>query len=82
MKINVFLPCKKSSSRVKNKNRRKFANVNFGLTRIKLNQLLKSRLINKIYISTNDKKIINFAKKIKKKKNNCSLKERSNFVYR
>ena len=68
MKINVFLPCKKSSSRVKNKNRRKFANINFGLTRIKLNQLLKSKLINKIYISTNDKKIINFAKKLKKKK--------------
>ncbi len=68
MKINVFLPCKKSSSRVKNKNRRKFANVNFGLTRIKLNQLLKSRLINKIYISTNDKKIINFTKKLKRKK--------------
>ena len=68
MKINVFLPCKKSSSRVKNKNRRKFANINFGLTRIKLNQLLKSKLINKIYISTNDKKIINFTKKLKRKK--------------
>ena len=62
MKINVFLPCRKKSSRVKNKNTKKFADINFGLLEIKLEQLLRSKLINKIYISTNDKKNINYCK--------------------
>ena len=52
MKINVFLPCKKNSKRIKNKNKRKFANINFGLVKIKLSQLLKSKLIDNIYLST------------------------------
>jgi len=64
MKINVFLPCKKNSTRVKNKNKRKFANVNYGLLKVKIDQLLKCRFINKIYLSTDDKKIINFIKKL------------------
>ena len=68
MKINVFLPCKKNSTRVQNKNRRKFANVEFGLVKIKLNQLIKTKQIHKIYLSTNDKKIINFAQTLNKKK--------------
>ena len=65
MKINVFLPCKKNSTRVKNKNKRKFANVHYGLLKIKIDQLLKCKFINKIYLSTDDKKIINFVKKLK-----------------
>lgn len=68
MNINVYLPCRKQSTRVKNKNIRKFANINFGLLEIKINQLLKTKLINKIYLSTNDKKIINYCKKLNKKK--------------
>ena len=52
MKINVFLPCKKNSTRVKNKNKRKFANVHYGLLKIKIDQLLKCKFINKIYLST------------------------------
>lgn len=68
MEINVFLPCKKSSSRVQNKNKRKFANEKFGLIKIKLNQLLKSKLINQIYLSTNDKKIIKLVHSLNSKK--------------
>ena len=68
MKINVFLPCKKSSSRVKNKNKRKFAAVDFGLIKIKLNQLLKCKNIDNIFLSTNDMEIVKFAKGIKNKK--------------
>jgi len=64
IKINVFLPCKKNSTRVKNKNKRKFANINFGLLKIKIDQLLKCKFIDKIYLSTDDKKIINFVKKL------------------
>jgi CMP-N-acetylneuraminic acid synthetase len=65
MKINVFLPCKKNSTRVENKNKRKFANVHYGLLKVKIDQLLKCKFINKIYLSTDDKKIINFVKKLK-----------------
>jgi CMP-N-acetylneuraminic acid synthetase len=68
MIINAFLPCKKKSSRVKNKNKRKFANIDFGLVKIKLKQLLRAKLINKIYLSTNDQQIINFAKNLRSKK--------------
>tara|TARA_A100001015_G_scaffold248286_1_gene285613 strand:- start:766 stop:1473 length:708 start_codon:yes stop_codon:yes gene_type:complete len=68
VKINVFLPCKKSSSRVKNKNKRKFADIDYGLLRIKINHLVKCRSINKIYLSTNDEKIIKFIKYLKNNK--------------
>ena len=36
--------------------------------RLKINQLLNSKQINKIYLSTNDKKIINYCKKLDKNK--------------
>ena len=68
MKINVFLPCKENSVRVKNKNKRVFANVRFGLIKIKLNQPKNAKLINNIYLSTNDKKIIKYAESINNKK--------------
>ena len=68
MNINVFLPCKKNSSRVKNKNKKKFADVYFELVKIKLNHLINSKLINKIYLSTNDLQIIDYAKKLKNDK--------------
>ena len=68
MKINVFLPCKKISTRVRNKNKRPFANIRFGLVKIKLDQLIRAKLINKIYLSTNDNKIISFVKKLQNKK--------------
>ena len=68
MKINVFLPCKKNSKRVKNKNKRKFANIKFGLVKIKLKQLIRAKLINNIYLSTDDNQIILFAKSLKNKK--------------
>jgi len=68
MLINVFLPCKRKSQRVPNKNKRKFANVSFGLIKIKINQLLKAKQIDKIFLSTDDKKIIKFATSLNKPK--------------
>jgi len=68
MKINVFLPCKENSVRVKNKNKRSFANIRFGLIKVKLNQLKNAKFIDNIYLSTNDKKIIRFAKSMNSKK--------------
>ena len=68
MKVNVFLPCKKKSVRVKNKNTKKIFNYSLGLLEIKLLQLIKVKIINKIYLSTDDDKIIKYVKKIKNNK--------------
>ena len=61
-RISCFLPCRKGSERVLNKNTRKFAGYEFGLTEIKLNQLLKTQLIDEIVLSTNDESIIEYAR--------------------
>lgn len=55
--IVIFLPMRKGSERVKNKNTRDFANIKGGLTFIKISQLLKVKCANKIIISTNDDKV-------------------------
>jgi len=64
MKVNVFLPCRKGSQRVPKKNIKQFANYKNGLIEIKLKQLLESIKINKIYLSTNDEEILDYAKSL------------------
>ena len=64
----MFFYRAKNSTRVKNKNKRRFAKADNSLIKIKLNQLLKAKLIDKIYLSTNDTQIIKLAKKINNKK--------------
>ena len=68
MIIKAFLPCRSGSERVKNKNIRKFYKYKFGLVELKLNQLLKVKEINQIILSTDDKKIIDYANSLKSKK--------------
>ena len=68
MIFKAFLPCRSGSQRVKNKNIRKFYNLKFGLIELKLKQLLKIKELNQIILSTDDKKIINFAISLKSKK--------------
>lgn len=68
MIIDIFLPCRGSSARVKNKNIKKFSNKNFGLFEIKIIQLISIKGVRNIIVSTNDKKIINYLKKKKFKK--------------
>jgi CMP-N-acetylneuraminic acid synthetase len=60
MIIDIFLPCRAASSRVKNKNIKKFSNKKFGLLEIKINQLNLVKNIRNIVVSTNDKKIIQY----------------------
>lgn len=55
--ITVFLPCRKGSERVKNKNTRPFAGVIGGLVRIKLEQLIQVTGIDHIVLSTNDEEV-------------------------
>ena len=56
-----FLPCRKGSERIPRKNIKPFSDFKNGLIEIKINQLLLSKKIDKIILSTNDKEIIDFA---------------------
>ena len=62
-KIEVvgIVPVKANSERVKKKNLRKFGNTN--LFELKLKQLKKTKNFKEIIVSSEDKKILNFAKK-------------------
>lgn len=59
--ISVFLPCRLGSQRVPNKNIRDFAGVKGGLLKIKLDQLCRTSLIDRIVVSSNDPRILEFA---------------------
>lgn len=56
-----FLPTRKGSERVPNKNTKSFAGIEGGLVRLKLKQLLAMPLSYPIYISTNDPATIEVA---------------------
>lgn len=60
-KVSVFLPTRKGSERVKNKNTKNFDNVVGGLLRLKLEHLLKAKHIDEIILSTNDEESIKIA---------------------
>ena len=61
--IAFFLPTRKGSERVKKKNTRPFADVEDGLIGNKIAQLVKSRLIDEIIVSSNDEECIKIAEK-------------------
>ena len=67
-KIVAFLPMRKGSQRVKNKNIRNFAGIEGGLTFIKISQLLKVKKIDKIVVSTNDEEVKKIAKSFENEK--------------
>lgn len=62
-KIAFFLPTRKGSQRVKNKNTRPFANIEGGLIENKIRQLIQTKNIDEIILSTNDESCINIAEK-------------------
>ena len=57
--VAFFLPTRKGSERVKNKNTRDFAGIKGGLLENKLRQLINSEKIDEIILSTNDEECIN-----------------------
>ncbi|MCB0744483.1 MAG: acylneuraminate cytidylyltransferase family protein [Ignavibacteriae bacterium] len=63
--ISVFLPTRKGSQRVKNKNTRKFSNFEGGLLELKLTQLLEVSMVEEIVLSTNDPLSIEIGQKIR-----------------
>lgn len=56
MSLSVFLPVRKGSERVLNKNTRKFGDLEGGLLQLKLEQLVKLDNVDEILISTNDER--------------------------
>lgn len=60
--ICFFLPTRKGSERVINKNTRTFAGIEGGILKLKIDELLKVKSVNKIIISTNDSETIQVAK--------------------
>lgn len=60
-KVACFLPLRKGSERVINKNTRDFAGIKGGLLALKMSQLIETRLIDEIVVSTNDEACIEIA---------------------
>ncbi|MDA9926933.1 acylneuraminate cytidylyltransferase family protein [Amylibacter sp.] len=56
-KVSVFLPMRKGSERIINKNVKDFAGVQGGLTFIKISQLLNSKMVDNIIVSTDDHEV-------------------------
>jgi CMP-N-acetylneuraminic acid synthetase len=63
--ICFFLPTRKGSERVINKNTRTFSGIEGGILKLKIDELLKVKSVNKIIISTNDSETIEMAKSFK-----------------
>jgi N-acylneuraminate cytidylyltransferase len=63
--ISVFLPTRKGSERVINKNTRSFADIEGGLLNLKLTQLLECKSISEIILSTDDPSSIRIAESFK-----------------
>lgn len=58
--ITAFLPCRKGSERIPNKNIKPFASVEGGLLKIKVEQLLNCRKVDVILVSSNDDRVLSF----------------------
>lgn len=64
-KTTCFLPCRKGSQRVPDKNIKPFAGRPFGLIQVKLEQLLKVESLDEILLSTNDERILEYGASLK-----------------
>lgn len=64
-KVAFYLPTRKGSERVINKNTRPFAGIEGGLVENKVKQLLETKLIDEIIFSSNDETCMEVAEKYK-----------------
>lgn len=62
-KIAFFLPTRKGSERVKNKNTRQFAGIEGGLVENKIKQILATKHVDEIIFSSNDERCMEVADK-------------------
>jgi len=66
--IKCFLPCRAGSQRIPHKNIKPFAGFEFGLIEVKLKQLLSTKYLDEVVLSTDDEDIIKYAKSLKHQK--------------
>jgi CMP-N-acetylneuraminic acid synthetase len=66
--ITCFLPCRKGSKRILNKNMRPFSGRENGLLEIKLDQLIKCDKIDEIIVSSDDSCVLNYANNLNSNK--------------
>lgn len=76
MSLTIFIPVRKGSERVSEKNTRNFGGIEGGLLELKLNQLKNLELAAEIIVSTNDKKCWEIASGLQKHIKNLKLVER------
>jgi N-acylneuraminate cytidylyltransferase len=76
--IDFFLPTRKYSQRIKDKNTRKFGDIDGGLMENKLRQLINTKKIDQIIVSTNDEQCIVIAQKYSSLCNRIKIIERPN----
>ena len=76
MSLTIFIPVRKGSERVSEKNTRNFAGIEGGLLELKLNLLKNFELAAEIIVSTNDEKCWEIASGFKKQIKNLKLVER------
>lgn len=74
--ISVFLPTRKGSQRVKNKNTKQFAHLKGGLLELKLSQLIQVSSIEEIILSSNDETSIEIGKYFSKKTSKIKIIKR------
>jgi N-acylneuraminate cytidylyltransferase len=74
--VSFFLPARKGSQRVQNKNTRLFAGIEGGLLKNKLNQLIQTKKIDEIILSTNDHECIRIAEEFSGKCSRLKIIER------
>ena len=75
-KVAFFLPARKGSQRVKNKNTRPFAGIEGGLLANKLEQLLATEQIDEIVLSTNDEECLRIGRKYAERSSRLRVVER------
>ena len=76
-KVTFFLPTRKGSQRVQSKNTRPFAHFQGGLVENKLSQLVKTKNIDEIILSTNDENCIRIAEPFLKRCSRLIIIERA-----
>ncbi len=79
MSIAVFLPIRKGSQRIINKNTRPFAGYEKGLLELKLEQLVKLN-VKEIVVSTNDEESIKYIEKVLSSYPNLKLDIRPDYL--
>jgi len=78
--ICVFLPTRKGSQRLKNKNTRQFANFKGGLLELKLEQLTNVSLASEIILSTNDETSLEIGRYFSKQNDKIRVIERTDHL--